>query len=72
MKERWSRSVRRLLSILLLFAGLLLLLEFQLGEDATKMVGFYAGVGFLACIGLIATALLLGKIIKRKDNHYER
>jgi len=72
MKERWSRSVRRLLSILLLFAGLLLLLEFQLGEHATKITGFYAGVGFLACIGLIVTALLLGKIIKRKDNHYER
>ena len=72
MKKLWSRSVRRLLSTLLLFAGLLLLLEFQLGEDATKTVGFYAGVGFLACIGLIATALLLGKIIKRTDNHYER
>ena len=72
MRKLWSRSVRRLLSALLLFAGLLLLLEFQLGEDATKMVGFYAGVGFLACIGLIVTALLIGKIIKRKDNHYER
>ena len=72
MSKLWSRNVRRLLSALLLFAGLLLLLEFQLGEDATKMVGFYAGVGFLACIGLIVTALLLGKIIKRKDNHYER
>ena len=70
MKEHWPRSVRRLLFILLLFAGLLPALDVWLAEPSTKMVGFYAGVGFLSCVVLIVVALLIGKIIKRKDNYY--
>ena len=71
MKEHWPRSVRRLLFISLLFAGLLAGIEVWLSEHMTKIVGFYAGVGFLSCVALIVVALLIGKIIKRKDNYYE-
>lgn len=70
MKENWHRSVRRLLFILLLFAVLLFALEVWFADHTSNIVGFYAGIGFLSCVALIVVALLIGKIIKRKDNYY--
>ena len=70
MKRYWSRNVRLLLFILLLLGGLLLAAELWIDEHKIT-IGFYAGVGLLSYAALIVVALLIGKIIKRRDSYYE-
>ena len=33
--------------------------------------GFYAWFGFAACLLLIVVALLVGRVLKRRDDYYE-
>ncbi len=36
-----------------------------------RIFGFGAWFGFLACVGLVAFAKVLGVLLKRKDTYYE-
>ena len=71
MKQYWQRNVRSLLLILFVTGGLLLAIEAWFGSGSAKIIGFYAGTGLLGCIVLIVIALLLGKMIQRKDTYYD-
>ena len=33
---------------------------------------FYAWYGFLTCIGMVLVAKLLSRLLRRKDNYYDR
>ena len=71
MKQYWQRNVRSLLLILFVTGGLLLAIAAWFGSGSAKIIGFYAGAGLLGCIVLIVIALLLGKMIQRKDTYYD-
>ncbi|MBC6413929.1 MAG: hypothetical protein GDA45_03205 [Chromatiales bacterium] len=71
MKKLWHRNVRSLLLILLIVGALLLVIEGWLGTATVKMTGFYALAGFVSFIALILIALLIAKVIKRKDTYYD-
>lgn len=43
--------------------------ETHFGIDGT--FAFHAWYGFIACVALIATAKLLGLVLKRPDSYYE-
>jgi len=60
-----------LLLILLIVGALLLVIEGWFGTATVKMAGFYAVAGFLSFIALILIALLIAKVIKRKDTYYD-
>ena len=51
---------------------LLLLLEAVAGGYSELAFGFYAWFGFAACVVLVVAALALGKLVKRKDDYYDR
>jgi hypothetical protein len=40
------------------------------GIDGT--VGFYSWFGFLACLAMVVVAKILGVLVKRSDDHYDR
>ena len=54
----------------------LLLLDFvvhrhaEAGFDA--LFGFYGFYGFVACVALVLTAKLLRRILKRREDYYDR
>ena len=78
-EQHWlttPKSVRRLwigFCIVLLLTVLLDLFVTQyehFGID--DEFGFYAWYGFLACAAMVVVAKLLGKLMKRPDDYYDR
>ena len=68
-------NVRRLLRILYLACALLLVLDLIIHRHVIhaweSLWGFYGFYGFLACVGLVLTAKLLRKILKRPEDYYD-
>lgn len=62
--EKWLAAA---ITILLLLSA-----ESLLEHQAHAGFGFYAWFGGLACLLIIVVALLLGRLLKRKDNYYQR
>lgn len=64
--EKWLAAA---ITILLLLSAESLL---EHKAHAGYGFGFYAWFGGLACLLIIVVALLLGRLLKRKDNYYQR
>lgn len=47
------------------------LIERHPHTEVAGWFGFYAGFGFAACLLLVFVALLVGRVLKRKDDYYE-
>ena len=79
MKQPWlvrPGTIRLLWVIFLLvlvltaFASLFTQVHARFGLDGS--FAFYAWYGFLTCIGMVLVAKLLGRLLHRKDNYYDR
>ena len=69
------KSFKTLWSLLLLFSALSLIAEIPLSHALPDDLsfahfGFSAWFGFVSCIVLIFVALLLGILVKRKEDYY--
>ncbi len=70
-----TSTIKRLWTAFIAALGALVLMDFLIehhphfGLDGT--FGFSAWFGFLSCVGLIAFATVLGKILKRSDRYYD-
>ena len=79
MKQPWlvrPGTIRLLWVIFLLvltltvLASLFTQVHARFGLDGS--FAFYAWYGFLTCIGMVLVAKLLGRLLHRKDNYYDR
>jgi hypothetical protein len=78
-KPHWLTTPRSIRRLWWLFAGILALTvvpDFfavqyaHFGVDGS--FGFYAWYGFLTCAAMVVAAKLLGKLLKRSDDYYDR
>jgi membrane protein YdbS with pleckstrin-like domain len=69
-------NVRRLLRILYMACALLLAADLfvhrHVDHDWESLWGFYAFFGFVACVSLVLIARQLRKLLKRREDYYER
>ena len=71
MKQPWlvrPGTIRLLWVIFLLVLTLTVLASLWLDGS----FAFYAWYGFLTCIGMVLVAKLLSRLLRRKDNYYDR
>ncbi len=70
-----SPKLRRWLQLFFIFLGALLIADLMIEKHGEfhweSMPGFYAAYGFLCYVGLIFTAKLVRRIIKRKEDYYD-
>ncbi|MDX2458418.1 MAG: hypothetical protein QNL87_13015 [Gammaproteobacteria bacterium] len=79
MKQHWlvrPASIRLLWIIFLLVLALTVLASLFTEVHARFRIdgsfAFNAWYGFLSCIGMVLVAKLLGHLLHRKDNYYDR
>ena len=79
MKQHWlvRPGTIRLLWIIFLFVLALTVLASLFTEvhawfRIDGSFAFYAWYGFLTCIGMVIVAKLLGRLLQRKENYYDR
>jgi membrane protein YdbS with pleckstrin-like domain len=69
-------NVRRLIRILYMACALLLAADLfvhrHVDHDWESLWGFYAFFGFVACVSLVLIARQLRKLLKRREDYYER
>jgi hypothetical protein len=76
-QEHWlvrQSTIRRLwVGFGVLLAGTIaaqLAIDGDASTGADTWPGFAAGFGFLACVGLVIVARLLGRLVKRDESYY--
>lgn len=79
MKQHWLTRPETIRVLWVVFAIVLALtvaaeafISHEPHFEVEGVFGFNAWFGFFACAGLIAGAKLLGVLLKRPDNYYER
>ncbi len=76
-QDNWlrPRAVRLLWVVFAIALALTIVPDFfiehydKFGVDGT--FGFAAWFGFASCVGLVAVAFLLGRLLKRRDTYYD-
>lgn len=68
-------NVRRIIYGLFIACALFGMLELFLPRKTAfwfeAWPGFYAGFGFIACVGLVLAAKLLRRLLMRSENYYD-
>lgn len=74
--SRRGRTLKLLRVLLLAVCGLLVLLDFVVDRHPhfpiEKIPGFFAICGFFAFLGVVFGGALLGKLVRRSDDYYDR
>ncbi|MEQ8427840.1 MAG: hypothetical protein RLT87_01850 [Gammaproteobacteria bacterium] len=78
MKQNWfyrKSSIRKLWIGSWVLLALSLIAEFFVKLHPhfklEEIIAFHAWFGFLACVGMVIVARLLGFLIRRKDDYYD-
>lgn len=69
-------NVERIVRALYLICAVLVVADFFVPKhgpfEIERVFGFYAGYGFLACVGLVLVAKVMRRVLMRPEDYYDR